>query len=210
MPVYDFFRSFNESDERFISIDELPDHRTETEKQHTPLAVYNHAKPDLAYAERLAEETINISGAFVTLYQKEPYVDRDDLDDVWDEDADPIYREGIDLKAWFKVDSLNIEVTKWGVDSPLQTTITFPRAALAKLVGLERLITVGDVIEVPYNAPKLRGPARFRVLNAYDAGNWHYRWLYYTAVCELLTGDEALRVPHRESNQIGLSRGRDR
>jgi hypothetical protein len=67
---------------------------------------------------------------------------------------------------------------------------------------MERLITVGDVIEIPFNAPKLRGPARFRVLNAYDSGNWQYRWLYYTAVCELLTGDDALQVPHRESSQI--------
>ena len=56
MPAYDFFRSFNEKDERFMSIDELPDHRTEIEKQHTPLAVYNHAKPDYALAERVAED----------------------------------------------------------------------------------------------------------------------------------------------------------
>ncbi len=108
MPAHDFFRTFNESDERFSSIDDLPDFRTDIEKQHTPLAIYNHDKPDLAFAERLAEETINISGAWVTLYTKEPYVDREDLDDVWDEDADPIYREGLDMKAWFKVDSLNI------------------------------------------------------------------------------------------------------
>ena len=71
-----------------------------------------------------------------------------------------------------------------------------------KEVGENRLITVGDVIEVPYNAPKLRGPARFRVLNAYDDGMWRYRWLYYTAVCELLISDKALNVPHRENFKI--------
>jgi len=196
MPVYDFNRNFNETDERFTSIDGLPDHRTAIEKEHTPLAVYNHAKPDLAVAERWAEETINVGGAFVTLFQKEPHIDHEDLDDVWDEDADPLYAQGINLKAWFKVDSLNIELTKWGVDSNIQIPITFARAVLAKSVGMERLITVGDVIEIPFNAPKLRGPARFRVLNAYDAGNYHYRWLYYTAVCELLTGDDAVRVTH--------------
>ena len=196
MPIHDFNRNFNETDERFTSIDALPDHRSPIEKEHTPLAVYNHAKPDYAVAERWAEETVNIGGAFVTLFQKEPHVDHDDLDDVWDEDADPLYAPGINLKAWFKADSLNIELTKWGVDSNVQVPITFARAILAKAVGMERLVTVGDVIEIPFNAPKLRGPARFRVLNAYDAGNYHYRWLYYTAVCELLTGDDAVKVTH--------------
>ena len=202
MPVYDFFRTFNEDDERFSSINELPDCRSEVEKQHTPLAVYNHAKPDLAFAERLAEETINIAGAWVTLYIKEPFIDHDNLDDPWDEDADPIYRQGIKLKGWFKVDSLNIEQTRWGVDSPLQITVVFPRAVLGNIVGLKQLVTVGDVVEIPYNSPKLRGPARFRVLNAYDSGMFHYRWLYYTSVCELLTGDEALKVTHNLNSQI--------
>lgn len=198
MPIHEFFSSFNETDERFSSIDDLPDFRSDIEKQHTPLSTYNHAKPDYAMAERLAEEAINISGAWVTLYLKEPYIDREGLDDVWDEDADPLYQQGRDLKAWFKVDSLNIELTRWGVDSPLQVTIVFPRAVLAKEVGMDKLLTVGDVIEIPYNAPKLRGPARFRVLNAYDTGMYQYRWLYYTAVCELLPADVALNVTHRD------------
>ncbi len=202
MPVHDFFKNFNESDERFSSIDDLPDHRTEIEKQHTSLAIYNNSRPDFALAERWAEEAVNIGGAWVTIYLKEPLIDHNDLDDVWDEDADPIYQPGRDLKAWFKVDSLNIEMTRWGVDSPLQTTVVFPRAILAKEVGMERLLTIGDVIEIPYNAPKLRGPARFRVLNAYDSGNWQYRWLYYTATCELLISDEALKVTHRENSKI--------
>lgn len=202
MTIYEFFKSSNEGDERFISIDDLPDFRSDTEKRFTPLSVYNHAKPDLAAAERLAEEAINISGAIVTLYIKEPYIDQDGLETPWDEDADPIYRPGINLKAWFKVDSLNIEQTRWGVDSPLQVTVVFARAVLAKEVGLERLITVGDVVELPYNAPKLKGPARFRVLNAFDSGMWQYRWLYYTATCELLTGDAALRVTHNPHSKI--------
>lgn len=199
MPIHDFFRTFDGEGERFSSIDELPDFRSPIEKQSTPLAAFNHAKPDLAFAERLAEESINISGAWVTIYLKEPYLDHNDLNDVWDEDPDPIYQVGRDTKAWFKVDSLNIELTRWGVDSPLQITIVFPRAVLAKMVGMDRLLTVGDVIEIPYNAPKLRGPARFRVLNAYDTGMYHYRWLYYSAVCELLPADVALNVPHRDN-----------
>jgi len=124
------------------------------------------------------------------------------LDDVWDEDADPLYRQGINLKAWFKVDSLNLELTRYGIDSPLQVVCVFARAVLAKAVGLEQLVNLGDVIEMPYGAPKLRGPARFRVLNAYDSGNWQYRWLYYTAVCELVTGDKSLRVTHQDNSKI--------
>lgn len=202
MPVHDFFRNFNESDERFSSIDDLPDHRSEIEKQHTPLAIYNHDKADLALAERYAEEVINIGGAWTTLYVKIPHIDRNDLDDVWDEDADPLYEQGRDIKAWFKVDSLNLELTRWGIDAPLQVTFTYSRAVLAKEVGMERLLTVGDVIEAPYNAPKMKGNARFRVLNAYDSGMYHYRWLYYTAVCELITGDDALQVVFRENSKI--------
>ena len=202
MPVYDFFRSFNETDERFSSIDDLPDHRSVIEKQHTPLSVYNHASPDLALAERHAEEVVNISGAWTTIYLKEPNLDRDDLEDVWDEDADPLYQQGRDLKAYFKADSLNLELTRFGIDAPLQMTFTYSRAVLAKEVGMERLLTIGDIIEAPYNAPKIRGQARFRVLNAYDSGMFHYRWLYYTAVCELITGDEPLQVVFRESSEI--------
>ena len=136
------------------------------------------------------------------MFIKEPYIDRDDLEDPWDEDADPIYRPALSLKAWFKVDSLNVELTRWGVDSPLQLTLVFSRAILGKAVGLDQLISVSDVIEVPYNSPKLRGPARFRVLNAYDSGMFHYRWLYYTAVCELLTGDESVKVTHQPQSKI--------
>lgn len=202
MPVHDFFRTFDEKNEKFISIDDLPDFRNEVEKVHTPLAVYNHAKPDHALAERLAEELINISGAFVTVFIKEPYIDQKDLDDVWDEDADPIYRQGFNIKAWFKADPLMTEYTRYGIDQPLRTTVVFARAALTKRIKLKRLITLGDVIEVPYNDPRLRGPARFRVLNAYNTGNRQYRWIYFTTICELLTGDEALQVTDQLNSKI--------
>lgn len=202
MPIHEFFQSYDHKDERFISIDDLPDHRTDVEKEFTQLAVYNHAKSDYALAERLAEESINVGGAWVTLFIKEPFIDKDDFNTPWDEDANPIYRQGINIKAWFKVDSLNQELTRYGIDSPLQITVVFSRAVLSKAVGLERLVNPGDVIEAPYNSPKLHGPARFRVLNAYDSGNWHYRWLYYTAVCELLINDASLNVPHQDHSKI--------
>jgi hypothetical protein len=202
MPIHDFQRSYHEDGERFESIDDLPDFRSDVEKLHTPLAVYNHAKNDLAMAERLAEEAVNVSGAFVTVYVKEPYVDREDIDDVYDEDADPVYRPGLKLKAWFKTDTLNVELTRFGVDSPLQLTVVFARAVLAKSLGLERLITVGDIIEVPYNNPRFRGAPRFRVVNAYDSGNMHYRWLYYTTICELIVGDDSLKVPFNGDSKI--------
>lgn len=202
MPIHEFFRSFDEKEERFSSIDDLPDNRSDIDRQFTPLSVYNQAKPDYAYAERLAEETINIGGAWVTVFLKQPYVDQEGIEDVWDEDPDPVYNQGFHMKAWVKVDSLNLELTRYGMDSPLQLTVVFPRAVLAKETGIERLLVPGDILEVPYNAPRLRGPARFRVINSYDSGNWHYRWLYFTTVCELILDDKSLKVPYQENSKV--------
>lgn len=155
----------------------------------------------MAYAEAQATEVINLSGAFTTLYVKEPHIDPDDIDNVWDEDANPLYRQGILIKGFIKVNPYNFELTRWGVDAPLKLTVVYARSELIKLVG-ERLLSIGDVIEVPYNAPKIQGPARFRVLNAFDSGMFKFRWLYYSAQVELLTGDLSLRVTHQRGSNI--------
>jgi hypothetical protein len=175
--------------------------RTDVERLHTPLAQYNHASPDIAYAEQLATELVNVSGAFVTVYIKEPDVDHEDIKNVWDEDANPIYRPGVLIKAYVKVNPYQFELTRWGIDAALKLKIVFSRSDLHKHVG-ERLLNMGDVVEVPYNDPKIKGPARFRVLTCYDTGMFKYRWLYYTADCELLTGDASLRVTHQRNSRI--------
>lgn len=188
--------NFDAHREQFVTIDSIPDFRTEVEKQLTPIAIYNHDKPDIAYAERMAEELVNISGALVTVFLKEPKGDTAE-NDVWDEDADPLYRAGKKMKAYFKPEPSMTELTRWGIDTPIKIILVFSRAVLMKEPGIgERLLLAGDVVEAPYNMPTKfdTGPLRFRVLNTKQEGNFQYRWLYLHAICELLTGDEALKV----------------
>jgi len=177
----------------------IPDFRSDVEKVFSPLALYNHDKPDIAYAERLAEELINLSGAWVTIFLKEIKGDSEELE-VWDEDADPMYRNGASMKAYIKPDTIAFELTRWGVDNPIKSTIVFHRSSIISAFG-PRLIAPGDVVRIPYNAasallaPEPR-PFDFRIMNVYDSGNFQYRWLYYTAKAQLLPGDKALRVRH--------------
>jgi hypothetical protein len=191
------------TNQQLVTIDAVPDFRTKVEKQHTPLALYDHSKVDIAYAERLAEEIVNISGAWVTVFLKEPK--RDTNGDVWDEDADPQYRSGVKTKAYFKPEPVQSELTRWGVDTATKATIVFSRASLFNEPGIgTRLLLPGDVIEAPYNyATKFdMGAFRFRILNVKHDGFFEYRWLYMHAVCELLTGDDALKVK-TNNNIIG-------
>ena len=196
MPVY----NFNSSNQQVSTFDSIPDPRSSAEQMYTPLAIYDHEKPDIAYAERMAAELININGAFVTVFLKELKADTEEIE-VWDEDADPLYRSGKEMKAFIKMDTVTWELTKWGVDSALKITTIFHRGTLINELG-NRLLAPGDVIRIPYNAaralldPNRKTPYYFRVLNAYDSGNFWYRWLYYTVVTELLTGDKALKVLH--------------
>lgn len=190
MTIYNF-----DIKEKFTTIDSVPDFRSDVEKQFSPLSTYNHDKPDIAYAERLAEELINISGAWITLFLKEPK--QGAVTEIWDEDADPLYRAGKKIKAYFKPEPVMTELTRWGIDVPIRITVVFSRAMLMadRSIG-ERLLLPGDAIEAPYNLPTIfdTGPLRFRILNSKQDGFFQYRWLYVNTICELLTGDEALKV----------------
>lgn len=196
MPVY----NFNSRGEQVSTFSNLPDPRSVIEQQFSPLAIYDHEKPDIAYAERMAAELINLAGAWVSVFLKEPKADAEEIE-VWDEDADPIYRGGKEMKAYIKLDTVSLEYTRWGIDVPLKVTVVFHRGTLVNDLG-SRLVAPGDVVRIPYNAaralldPDRNRPFYFRVLNAYDSGNFWYRWLYYTAVVELITGDQALRIIH--------------
>lgn len=164
---------------------------------NSPLSLYNHEKQDIAYAERLAEEVVNLSGAIVTVFLKEPKRDSPELD-VWDEDADPLYQNGKVMKAYFKPEPTQGELTRWGYDLRLRMTAVFSRAALFKHPNVgQRLLQPGDVIEAPYNLPTNfdEGPLRFRIINTTQSGFFEYRWLYLECTCELLTGDKAVAVP---------------
>lgn len=199
IPNFDFHQEFT-------SIDKLPDNRSDAEKQYTPLSVYNHGNPDLAYAERLAEEIINISGAIIVVYQRAQ--NQGNRDEVWDEDADPTYKNAKKLKGYFTPAPAEMQLTRWGIDAPNQTTVHFPRAIVFKEFG-KRMISEGDVLIVPHNTlsaaqvTDLReGPNnridRYRVIKSSDTGNFKYRWLYWSCLVENLTGDKTIDVSFRQ------------
>lgn len=205
MPIYDF-----DFQQKFISIDKLPDNRSEAERLNTPLAVYNHDSPDIAYAERLAEEIVNISGAVVTIYKRRR--NEGNRNDVWEEDADPTYKHGYRMKGRFAPEPAEISLTRWGVDVPTRMNITFCRAVVYKQFGKE-MIVEGDVIVAPHNTligtqfTDLRdGPGNrmdtFRVIKSGDTGNFKYRWLYWTVTVEAITGDDSIQVDFRKEARI--------
>jgi hypothetical protein len=201
MPVHDFIPGPNQG---FSSLGGLPDFRTDAEKLNSPLSIYNHNSPDIAWAERAAEEMINISGAWVTIF---PRTANAEADDLWEEDADPTYKSGVKLKGYFVPQPVSITLTKWGIDAPNGTTVIFSRAIIFQTFN-DRMLRPGDVLEVPHNtlspvqAPQELGSLgnrmdKFRILNAQDTGNFKYRWLYFSCRVENLTGDETIQVMHR-------------
>lgn len=199
MPIFDFdFEGKNST------VDLRPDHRGDSEQLLTKLSIFNHDSPDISWAERSAIELINISGAIVTIFSK---VDSGNFDEVWDEDADPTYANGVVLKAYFVPQPLAISLVKWGLDIENKVTVVFARSKLLEIFG-NRMIRQGDVVEIPFNSVmpiqianqntlKENKISQFRVTNATDAGNFKYRWLYYRLDCELLTGDRSIRIEHR-------------
>lgn len=198
MGIYDF--GINQ---QYSSIDKLPDNRSDDQRYFSPLSTYNHDSADIAYAERLAEEMVNISGSWVKIYLRTNNMGS--ADDVWEEDADPTYFAPKLMKGFFAPEPANIELTKWGIDSPNKTTIIFSRSALYKENG-DRLIRPGDIVEIPHNTMTQIADQslysnkdtfdKYRVINAADSGNFKYRWLYWNCVTELITGDITIDIEH--------------
>ena len=197
MPIYDF-----DPHQEFSSIDKMPDHRSDDERFNSPLSLYNHQSADIAYAERMADELINLSGAWITVYGRKH--NEANRDDVWDEDADPTYGKGTRLKGKFIPAPAEITLTKWGVDVPNQTTIHFSRTNVLKLFG-KRMIAEGDVLVVPHNTLTVTQSTdmrdgvdnridRYRVIKSSDVGNFKYRWLYWACLVQAITGDQTIDV----------------
>jgi len=203
MPIYNFKKQ-----QDFISIDQIPDIRTEAQKQMSKVSVYNHGKSDLGYVERLGEEMLNVSGAYVTVFMRMMHAFRDahaddvagiSPEEVLDEDAEPVYSNGLELKGFFNPVPRMLELTKWGIDiSQFKIDVTFSRAVLLKHPSIgDRLLIPGDIIRVPYNhITEKNDPLYLRVNNATPDGNYHYRYLYHKCTCDIITGDEVVRVKH--------------
>ncbi len=194
--------------QQFSSIDKLPDHRSDAERLNSLLSIYNHDNPDIAYVERLAEEMINISGTWITVFRRQR--NEANRDDVWEEDPDPTYRNGIKLKGRFVPAPAEAQLTRWGLDLPNQTTVQFSRANVLKMFG-KKMIAEGDILIVPHNTLSIAqvtdlrdGPSNridtFRCLKSSESGNFKYRWIYWTCLVENVTGDKTIQVDFRKEN----------
>ena len=188
--------------QQYSTIDNRPDFRSDAERTSSLLSIYNHRNPDIAYTERLAEELINICGAWITVYKRTR--DTGNKDEVWDEDADPKYKVGVRLKGKFVPEPAEISQTRWGVDVQNQTTVNFARTSVLKQFGKET-ISEGDILIVPHNtltvvqSTDLRDGIHnrvdtYRVLKSSDVGNFKYRWLYWACLVQNITGDPSIQV----------------
>ena len=191
--------------QEFSSIAKLPDFRTEDERLNSPLALFNHQSADMAWAERMSEEMVNLSGAIVTVFPRT--ADRGAGDELWEENADPTYKRGVRLKGFFVPQPVNIALTRWGIDAPNETTVVFSRPVIFKIFKA-RMLRPGDVREVPHNTlSPVQAPEelaslgnrmdKYRIINANDTGNFKYRWLYWSCKVENLTGDQTIQLEHR-------------
>jgi len=163
-------------------------YRSDVEQRHTPIAIHDVESRDIRLARSLADEMINVSGAEIKLFVR---TDNADYDAVWDEDPDPTYWTPVLLKAFFKPEPIQTELTKWGADTKNRTEVIFSHRRIYELFG-NRMLRTGDVVQLPYNAAAI-SPKNFRVLNATPSGNFRYIWLYLACQVETLTADVAVR-----------------
>lgn len=187
MGIYDFgLREDQPTPSDFLK--QAPDNRSEQEKVNGQLSVFNTDSPEMLTARTNADEQINISGAEVKVY---PRTDNRDFDLVWEEDPDPTYLNHFRIKAFFKPQTLKVELKKWGIDTSAATEIIFSHRQLFEQLG-ERMLRAGDVIHVPYNAAQIN-PTNYRVTNGAPTGNYRYTWMYFTCQTVILKADTIVR-----------------
>lgn len=165
------------------------------------IAIFDPNSPEIANMEREAYNYIQYAGAPTCVYLRTN--DLGQVDDVWEEDSDPIYYPPVDVKGQFVPEKMSMALNKYGIESKSQFEVHYSRAQLLAIFG-KRLIRGGDVIQIPHNTlvqtqntefldGKLGLADKFRVISAQDSGNFNYRWLYWTCVVELLTGNFTVR-----------------
>lgn len=190
MPIYSFGVDTDQGGGSDFSVVK-PDLRSDDQQRHTPLAIHNTESNDLQLARQRANEIINVSGAEIKVYAR---TDNADYDKLWDADPDPTYWNPVFMKAYFKPQPLEVELKKWGAEaSDNRTEIIFSHHQLYEKFS-DRMLRVGDVIQIPYNAAtKDLNPKYYRVTNAAPTGNYRYAWLYFTCHTTLLTADITVR-----------------
>ncbi len=178
------FSRTGESSTRIVPSQSCLGFRSEMERTHPLHQLHDDASADHGLAASIADEIINISGGESLVYAR---ADSQSYDDVYDEEPDPVYRPAKILKAYFPPQPIAAQLTPWGIDVENQATIVFSKEQVYREFG-DRMIIIGDVIEQPYNASGV-SPDKFRVLNAFDSGNFRYNWLYWSCNVENLTDD---------------------
>jgi hypothetical protein len=176
----------------YSSMDKIPDYRSDADRLQSPLSAHQD-KIDIALAERQSEEAINVSGGWTIIYKR---VRHGGYDEVWEEEADPMYESGKKFKGLFKPQPITSDLTKWGIDNPSKVVIIYSRAVIFKNFG-DRLIKIGDIIQTPQNSLIYKDMRRLRVTNVAETGMYMYRWLYLTVSAEFITGDISLNIKHK-------------
>lgn len=166
--------------------------RSDMEEKYPLIQLHDNQSVDHSMVGSLAQEIINISGAEVVVY---PRTNSESYDEVYEEDPDPTYGAGHKMKAYFSPKPIAAELTQWGVDAPNQTTVVFSREQVYKEFG-DRMIRIGDLISLPYHGAGIK-PDKYRVLNAADAGNFRYTWLYWSCQVENITNDETIDTDNK-------------
>lgn len=182
--IYDFGQPADGYD--FTST--VESYRSDIDQTNPKLALYNPDAPEIKLGRSLADQMISISGAELKVFTR---TENSDYDVVWDEDPDPTYWRPFTIKGIFKPKPIEMELKSWGIDSVNRMEIVFSHRQIYELLGA-RMIRIGDVIQVPYNATPI-SPKNFRVTNATPSGNYRFVWLYMTCQCEALTADVAVR-----------------
>ena len=183
----------------YSSIQDAPDYRSDGEKNS--FSIYDQSSPEIANMERQALDYIHSSGAITQVHLRTNELLG--VDDVWEEDANPIYDLPKPFKGQFVPEPMSAALNKWGYEANAKFKINYSRAELLHELG-NRLIRAGDVIIVPHNTliqqqntefidGNIGLANKFRVVGAQDTGNYNYRWLYWTCTVELLTGDITVR-----------------
>jgi len=184
--------------QEYSSIDQQPDHR---DPDKSLISIFDQNNPDIAFMEREAFNHIHESGALTKVYLRTN--DLGSVDDVWEEDANPIYDQPVNIKGQFVPEKMSVALNKFGIENNSKFEVNYSRAELLSLFG-PRLIRSGDVIQIPHNTliqtqntefidGQLGLADKFRVISGADAGSFNYRWLYWVVYVELLTGNFTVR-----------------
>lgn len=188
--------------QEYSSIQNHPDFRTDDQIFNSKLSIFDNENPEVARMEREAFNYIQQAGAVTHIYLRTE--DLGAVDEVWEEDNNPIYYPPVSIKGQFVPEKMSTALKKWGIESDAKFDINYSRAQLLDRFG-KRMIRAGDVIQLPHNTlvqtqntefidGQLGLADKFRVIDAHDTGNFNYRWLYWTVYCELLSGDITVRT----------------